>query len=117
MLTLAIKRPLNGNTRLNMLCSTETTLADAAETNAAAGNSVPMRAPRQRHRLLHRERRAFDVDIEHPVVGVFGDSSEWHELVHPGINEEHVEATLASLHRVEETARARARRQAAGSGS
>jgi hypothetical protein len=36
--TLAIKRALNGNTCLNMPCSTKTRLADASETNAAARN-------------------------------------------------------------------------------
>ncbi len=56
----------------------------------------------QRHRLLYREQHALDVDVEHLVVGVFGDRPERREFVNPGIGEQHVDPALGGLHRIEE---------------
>jgi alkanesulfonate monooxygenase SsuD/methylene tetrahydromethanopterin reductase-like flavin-dependent oxidoreductase (luciferase family) len=56
----------------------------------------------QRHRLLHREQHTLDVDIEHFVVGIFGDGSKWREFINPGIGKENVDPALGSLDRIEQ---------------
>src|SRR4029450_6408800 len=41
-------------------------------------------------------------DIEHFVVGIFGDGSKWREFINPGIGKENVDPALGSLDRIEQ---------------
>src|SRR5216684_9325459 len=47
--------------------------------------------------LLHREKQAFDIDVEGPVVEFLGDRAESGKLCDPGIGEHNIESTLLLL--------------------